>query len=136
MIKPFPDLQGNPKEHPNTMHGEGHKISASCTGRRAASVKLIDSRSNRLLGDCRVTSCSWRHDAVSGLAGLRRRTSPVWVANKDLVELELRTYLSLRPEIGTYEVNLSEITLNYRKNENCCIWGKSRKKLVKTWQIQ
>jgi len=29
--------------------------------------------------------------------------------------------------IRTYELNLSEITLNYRKSENCCNLGKSRK---------
>ena len=44
----------------------------------------------------------------------------IWFANKDLVELELRTYLNLRtqPEIWSYELNLSEITLKYRKSEN------------------
>ena len=49
------------------------------------------------------------------------------------VELELLTYLNLRtePEIWTYELNLSEISVKYRKSENCCIWWKSRKKCFK-----
>ena len=88
-------------------------------------------------GDPKPTTRRW----ITGLASQTHCCR--WVANTDLVELELRTYLNIRTYnsfemLKYHERNNLEIS----KSENCCILGKSRKILVKSgknlakfWQI-
>ena len=80
------------------------------------------------------SAASSAHPSLCASAPVSKRFMLHWVAKKDLVELERRTYLNLRT-YNSFEMlkyhERNTLGLKYRKSESCCILGKSRNLLVK-----